>query len=141
MWQHVRDSLVDWSALRFILVCLGNTLVGLLCIYAGKWLWQLGDIRANLLGYACGLSMSFLLNKRWSFRYHGRTGPALTRFLVVIGIAYLLNLAVVVGARDVWRLDSHLAHALGILPYTVCGYLGSRYFAFPQVPDPREHTL
>jgi putative flippase GtrA len=109
MWQHGRDNLVDRSAPRFVLIGMGNALVGLLCIYAGKWLWQLGSVCANLL--------------------------------VGVDMAYLLNLAVVVSARDVLHLDSYLAHALGVLPYTVCGYLGSRHFAFPQVPDTREHIL
>jgi putative flippase GtrA len=132
---------MDRSVLPFVVVGMGNTLVGLLGIYAGKWLWQLGDFRANLLGYACGISMSFVLNKRWSFRYHGRMGPALARFLAVIGIAYLLNLVVVVSARDVLHLNSYLAHALGIIPYTGFGYLGSWYFAFPQGSEAQEHTL
>jgi putative flippase GtrA len=101
----------------------------------------LGDVLANLLGYACGLSMSFVLNQRWSFRYQGRMGSALARFLVVIGIAYLLNLVVVVSSRDLLHLNSYLAQALGIIPYTMFGYLGSRCFAFPQVPDTREHAL
>jgi len=51
MWQHVRGNLVDWSALSFVVVGIGNTIVGLLCIYAVKWLWQLGNVLANLLGY------------------------------------------------------------------------------------------
>jgi putative flippase GtrA len=120
---------------------MGNTLVGLLGIYAVKWLWQLGDVRANLLGYACGLSMSFILNQQWSFRYHGRTGPALARFLAVIGIAYLFNLVVVVSTRGVLHLNSYLAQAVGIISYTGFGYLGSRCFAFAQGPEAQEHIL
>jgi putative flippase GtrA len=118
-------------------VGVGNTIIGLLCVYTGKWLLQLGDVLANLLGYTCGFSMSFALNKRWSFRYQGHPGPALARFLAVIVIAYLFNLVVVVSSRDLLHLNSYLAHALGVVPYTVFGYIGSRFFAFPRVPDAR----
>ncbi|HEY7490654.1 MAG TPA: GtrA family protein [Candidatus Tectomicrobia bacterium] len=144
MWQHVRGNLVhrfDRSIVRFAVVGIGNTLVGLWCIYVGKWLLQLGDVPANLLGYACGLSISFVLNQRWSFRYQGRSSPALARLLVVIVIAYLLNLAVVVSSRDRLHLNSYLAQALGIIPYAIFGYMGGRDFACPPVPDTREYAL
>jgi putative flippase GtrA len=96
---------------------------------------------ATLLGYICGLSMSVVLNKWWSFRYHGRMGPALVRFLAVIASPYLLNLAVVVSSRDRLHLNSYLAQALGIIPYAIFGYMGGRDFACPPVPDTREYAL
>ena len=140
-WLHVGGNLVDLSALRFVVVGIGNTIVGLGVIYAGKWLLQFGDVLANLLGYACGFSMSFALNKRWTFRYQGPPGPALARFLAVLVIAYLLNLAVVVSSRDLLHCNSYLAQALGIIPYSGFGYVGSRFFAFPQVSETLEPPI
>jgi putative flippase GtrA len=132
---------MDLSALRFVVVGIGNTVIGLGVIYAGKWLLQFGDVLANLLGYICGLSVSFTLNKRWTFRYQGHMGPALARFLAVVAIAYLLNLVAVVSLRGVLHVNSYLAQALGIIPYTGFSYMGSRFFAFPQVPDVPERSV
>lgn len=125
-----QKKLLDASAARFLLVGVVNTLFGLLVIYALKWFLGMGDAVANLLGYLCGLSLSFLLNSRWTFRYSGPRLPALVKFLLVIGLAYGLNLATVLGAIHVLHVDTYLAHLLGIPPYTIFSYVCSRFLVF-----------
>jgi putative flippase GtrA len=125
----------DRSALRFGIVGIANTAFGLLVIYAAKGLAGLGDVPANLFGYTAGVLLSFALNSQWSFGYRGRLGPAFLRFLAVLLVAYLANLTVVLGAIDGFGLNTYLAQALGIIPYTVLFYLGSRLFAFRQPVD------
>ena len=115
---------------RYFSVGVLNTFAGLLIIYATKWFFQFGDLAANATGYGIGLLLSFVLNSRWTFAYRGAQGPAFARFLAVTVVAYGMNLLTVVIA--IWLLDiySYVAQALGILPYTVTSYLGSRYIAF-----------
>ena len=43
---------------------------------------------------------------------------------------YLLNLATVLAAIRSLGVNSYLAHAIGVVPYTVFFFLGSRHFAF-----------
>lgn len=117
------------APIRYLVVGAGNTVSGLLVIYACKWLFGLGDIVANVIGYGVGLGLSFVLNKRWTFGSRGAAAPALLRFLGVTLIAYLANIVTVLLLIDA-GLDSYAAQAAGILPYTILGYLGSRYFAF-----------
>lgn len=131
MWLRAKLSLLDLSSVRFLIVGLANTSVGLLIIYSGKWLIGLDDIAANMVGYSCGLVLSFVLNKRWSFRYKGSSGLALLRFFLVILVAYLLNLGLTLVAINSLSINSYFAQALGVVPYTVITYLGSRYFVFP----------
>ena len=130
MWPRAKSSLLDLSSIRFLIVGLANTSVGLLIIYVGKWLIGLDDIAANIVGYSSGLVLSFLLNKRWSFRYKGSFGLSLFRFLLVILVAYALNLCLTLVAINNFGINSYLAQAL-VLCYTVITYLGSRYFVFP----------
>lgn len=121
--------LIDFSVVRYALVGGLNTLIGLLVIYAGLWLFGLGDVAANALGYCIGFLVSFSLNKRWTFRHDGARLPALLRFAAVIASAWLTNLGIVlllIGAG----LDNYLAQAAGVLPYAIVGYLGSRFLAF-----------
>lgn len=125
MTQHHAATL-----LRFLFVGVANTLFGLLVIYACKWLLHFGDAAANLTGYLCGLMLSFLLNRSWTFRHRGAVLPALGLFLLVFAIAYVANLVCVLALICHYGVNAWLAQALGILPYTIVFYLGSRYLAF-----------
>jgi putative flippase GtrA len=122
---------------RFVLVGVVNTVVGLACIFAAKaWLgW--GDLAANAGGYGVGLLTSFTLNRTWTFGDRGRVGPALLRFLAAFALAYPANLATVFALRDFVQVDAYLAQAAGVVPYTILFFLASRAFVFLDGPPPR----
>ena len=117
------------TALRFLLVGIVNTLVGLASIFAAKGIFGMGDVAANALGYGIGLLTSFSLNRSWTFCHKGPVVRAVVAFLIAQAVAYSLNLACVLGMIK-YGIDSYLAQALGVPPYMVVSYLGSRYFAF-----------
>lgn len=118
--------------LRFLLVGLANTAVGLGSIWALIGLAGWNDVPANATGYAVGLTCSFLLNRRWTFAHRGPVWPALWRFLLVFGVAYAANLACMFTLRDALGMDRYLAHAVATVPYTLLFFVGSRLFAFRQ---------
>lgn len=115
---------------RFVAVGVLNTGVGLACIFAAKALLGWGDLAANVGGYGLGLITSFALNRAWTFRDRGRISPALARFLGAFVMAYLANLATVFGLRDLAGVDSYVAQAAGVVPYTALFFLASRAFVF-----------
>jgi putative flippase GtrA len=115
---------------RFLLVGVLNTVVGLTCIFAAKALLGWGDLAANAGGYAVGLITSFALNRAWTFRDRGRISPALLRFLGAFALAYLANLLTVFGLRDLAGVNSYVAQAAGVVPYTALFFLASRAFVF-----------
>jgi putative flippase GtrA len=119
---------------KFLAVGVANSLVGLLAIYLVKWLLGAGDVLANLSGYLLGLAVSFVLNRGWTFRHSGPVLGALARFVLVFGMAYVFNLATVLVAIRSLSVNPYLAHAIGIAPYTMLFYLGSRYFVFNALP-------
>lgn len=123
--------MIDFRLARFALVGLANTAVGLAVIVGCKALLGMTDAPANFTGYAIALLLGFTLNQRWTFGYAGNAQSAFARYLLVLGCAYLANLATVMAAIDWLHLNSYLAQAAGIVPYTVTSYLGSRLFAFP----------
>ena len=116
--------------LRFGIVGLFNTALGLGVIFAGKALGGLGDLAANAIGYAVGIAGSFALNRNWTFRHKGEIKRAFWRFVAVFGIAYVLNLATVFGLRDFAGLNAYVAQAIGIVPYTLFSYWASAHYAF-----------
>jgi putative flippase GtrA len=128
--QAVAAALRDPSALRYLAVGVGNTIVGLSVIYLGMYALGLGNAPANVLGYAIGILVSFVMNRRWTFKHDGATFPAFARFIGVLCVAYVVNLVTVLVLADGFGMDRYLAQAAGIPPYTLIGYLGSRWFAF-----------
>jgi putative flippase GtrA len=121
---------------RFLSVGVLNMIVGLAVIYACKWFFGVNDVAANAIGYAVGLTTSFVLNSRWTFAYRGPQWPALAKFLLVALLAYGMNLLTVVLAIRVLGLNGYLAQLLGIPPYTVTTYLASKFIVFRGQPGP-----
>lgn len=120
------------APIKFAVVGVANTLAGLSLIYLCKWLLGFGDVIANICGYSIGLALSFILHRGWTFRHSGPVLPALVRFLAIFILAYLSNLATVLVTIKSLEMNSDVAQAGGILPYTVIFFFGSRYFAFGQ---------
>lgn len=114
----------------FLLVGAINTLLGLLIIFAAKFLFGAGDIVANGLGYGIGLCVSFFLNGRFTFSSVGEFAPAFRRFVLAAAISYFLNLAVVMLAIDQFYLDGYLAQAIGVPVYTISFYFLAKHFVF-----------
>ena len=123
------------AAAKFGIVGIANTVVGLVVVYLLKWMLGAGDVLANASGYLIGLAISFILNRQWTFRHGGAIASALLRFLSVFLVAYLVNLGTVLLAIDYFSLDSYIAQAIGIVPYALVFFLGSRYFAFWSLAD------
>lgn len=116
--------------IRFVIVGVVNTLVGLGIIYGCKYFLGMGDLAANVAGYAVGLTVSFVLNSSWTFEYRGPQLAAAIRFLAVFAVSYLLNLATVMGLIHLAAVNGYIAQAAGMPVYTVCFYLLSRSYAF-----------
>ncbi|CKS34551.1 GtrA family protein [Variovorax sp. AB1(2024)] len=129
----IAGKILSFQFARFLVVGVANTLVGLSVIFAAKYFFDARDVVANAIGYAVGICVSFTLNSRWTFAYKGDWVPAVVKFFVATGIAYVANLATVVTAIDLLNLNTYLAQAMGMPVYTVTAYLASRYIVFRKV--------
>ncbi len=116
--------------MRFLLVGIANTLVGLGIIYFLMYYLRFEVVAANAFGYAIGILIGFVLNKTWTFGNQDHVVYSFLRYLLVLSVAYVTNLATVLFANTHFDLNPYLSQALGIIPYTAIGFLGSRYFAF-----------
>ncbi len=114
--------------LRYAAIGVLNTLVG----YALIMLWRaagMPELTANAAGYALGLCLSFLLNRRWTFMDRSTAPGAAARFAAMAAVAWLCN------AGCVWALlrsgtAAPLAHALGMPVYSLVFYLGNLLWVF-----------
>lgn len=123
-------AIVPGSAFRYVAVGAANTIVGYAIIWGAMYGLSMAPIPANLFGYSVGFVVSFILNRRFTFRSRVRTVSAAPRFAAVTVVAYLSNLGTVAALLSIPRFDAYLAQICGLAPYMIVGYLGSRYFVF-----------
>lgn len=125
-----RGEIFSFQFVRFLVVGVVNTLVGLSIIYSAKYFLKAGDVAANAIGYGVGICVSFILNSRWTFAYSGLMVPAAVKFFLATAVAYAANLLTVMTAIDGFGINTYLAQALGMPVYTVVAYLISKYLVF-----------
>ena len=117
---------------RFLLVGVCNTAVGLSCIYLAMWCGI--DYRwANALGYAVGCVVAFLLNRSWTFQSRDSWRGSFARWLVVVIASYVLNFLTVLILRQGLLVGVYVAQLGGVIVYTGAAFIGSRLFAFRQM--------
>ena len=114
---------------RFVVVGLINTIVGLLLIYLFMLCFGANYILANLLGYTASFFLSFTLHNKWTFSYSGSRNIAIFRWLLVVCFSYLLNITVVVLSHSKGT-PTAISQIFGVLAYSSASYFGGRYFAF-----------
>jgi putative flippase GtrA len=123
------------EALRFAAVGVVNTLVGLAAIYACLAWLGMGDAAANFVGYCIGWLVSFVLNRRFTFRHRGSVGSSLLRFILVSAVAYAANLGMVLFTHRSMGINVYAAQLFGVVTYTLVGFFGSYYYAFARTRE------
>ncbi len=120
-------SLLWQQGLRFGLTGLANTLLTFVLILLAKPL--LGITAANVLGYLCGMALSFSLNRRWTFASRRTAWKTLAGFLAVSGLALLLNCSLIASAMALG--STYLpAQILGSVSYTLFSFWAMRTYVF-----------
>ena len=127
---------IDKTLLKFLLVGVCNTLIGcgvmfLLYNLAGCSYWV-----SSAANYAVGGTVSFFLNKYFTFESRGWSWNQVWRFLLNLTVCYLLAYglakplvrAVLTGQS--LRLQENAAMLTGMCLYTALNYIGQRWFAF-----------
>jgi putative flippase GtrA len=104
--------------------------VGLSAIYAFQFFFNAGPIIANMLGYAIGIVFSFILNRNWTFGQGNSGYQDLPKFLLLAGVCYLFNIAVVFVGSYVFAFSPYLIQLAGVATYTALMFFGCRTFVF-----------
>jgi putative flippase GtrA len=118
------------QALRFGLVGAVNSGLGLAAIYALMFFGGVAPAAANLGGYALGMAVGFWLNRSWTFASRRPVRDLLPPYLLVLGLAYVINLATVVAGISRLGWNAYLAQLAGIAMYACCSFVGCRWIVF-----------
>lgn len=120
--------------IRFLLVGVMNTLVGLSSIFLLLQVVGLAYWISTFLGNSIGAIVSYILNRRFTFTSKTSYGKSIPLFITVILGCYLLSfsLSKIVAGFVFTQHSNEVAVFLGTGLYTIMNYLGQKYIVFPQ---------
>lgn len=137
MLKQIR-AVVDEKLLKFIVVGVINTLVGMAIMFglynwAGCSYWI-----SSAANYVLTSILSFFLNKYFTFGNKEKSLSQVLRFVLNIAVCYLvaygvakpLTFAVLGGVNE--QLRTNAAMLVGMCLFTGLNYFGQRFFAFSQ---------
>lgn len=125
---------MEMTIVRFALVGVINTAIGFACILLGLKL-GLGDYIANAAGYALGLGVSYILNRRWTFKV--TSSPSMAEFgwyVALFVLAYSANLGILAVGRSAGMAGQPLLHLAGLGLYSLLFYVLSRFLVVRESP-------
>ena len=114
---------------RFSAVGLLNTAIGFSAIMLAMLLGASPTL-ANVIGYATGLPVSFVLNKAWTFGDGRRSSPQIPRFIVVFLVAYGANILALQVLTHELQINPYLAQLLSICLYSGTFFAGCKWAIF-----------
>ena len=134
-------KLLDRTFWKFLLVGLVNTLFGTAVMFLCYNLLHWGYWVSSAMNYILGSILSFFLNKHFTFRNREKGPGVVVRFVVNIGLCYLIAYGV---ARPLARralegfpgtIQDNGAMLVGMCAFVGFNYLGQRFFVFPEKKD------
>lgn len=115
--------MIDRTFFRFLLVGIGNTMLGLGVIFGARLFFT--DIVANLIGYLVVVPISFLTHRDLSFKDRGSRRTAFLRYIPTIATGYAANYAMLTSSLK-FGANPYLAQTLAIGCHVAVTYLLSR---------------
>jgi putative flippase GtrA len=117
------------QAIKYSIVGILNTLLGLGSIYFFMAVFNLNIYLSNILGYTIALSNSYILNRKWTFNTIDPSIYVLLKFFIVFIIAFGLQfLSLHLLVRD--AVNSYISQALSMFLYIAVGFIGNKYYTF-----------
>lgn len=132
MGRKISDS----TLLRFVLVGVVNTLVGMAIMFGLYNLAHCSYWISSACNYILTSILSFFLNKYFTFQNQEKSVAQAVRFAVNIAVCYLLAYGIA-KPLCIWLLSGvsqtvrdNVSMLVGMCLFTVLNYLGQRFFAF-----------
>ncbi|MFS0822090.1 GtrA family protein [Bacillus sp. 1P02SD] len=117
---------------RFLLVGVINTLVGLSSILLLLHIVGFSYWLATFVGNSLGAGISYILNRRFTFGSKAMYGKSIPLFVLVILSCYFLSFSMskFVSGFIFVQYPNEMAVLLGTCLYTILNYLGQKYIVF-----------
>lgn len=115
---------------KFIVVGVLNTALGYAVIFGFMYLLGVSPVLSNAAGYLIGLTVSYLLNRNFTFRSAAKSKPEIFRFLLVFLISYFANLSVLLILIQNMGMHEGIAQVLAGIVYVATSFLMNKYYVF-----------
>jgi len=125
------STLMRHSALMYGFIGVINTIV-CWAVILGLTFFRIMPELANACGYVVGFLNSYILNKKITFKSKNSHAKDFIRFGWAMGIAYLVNLGVLVVCYRWLSINEYISQIVSGVCYTAVGYMISRFWAFKQ---------
>lgn len=134
------DKLLNMTFVRFLIVGIFNTIVGL-----GLMLFLFNIIKmhywyATFIANVCGATVSYFLNKKFTFRSKVDKSKSIPRFIIIILLCYtssyfisniiVTSIASLISYNFTSQFLGNISMLLGMCFYTVINYVGQKLFVF-----------
>ena len=123
---------MNTQLIRFIIVGIFNTIIGLSIIYILIY-FGFNNYISNIFGYLVGLSISFVLNKYYVFNAQKNNQivyKQFGKFILIFMIAYSVNIIVLFIGLN--HMTSYLAQFIAMIAYTVINFILNKYITFKE---------
>ncbi len=90
----------------------------------------LGVQAGTFVAFSCALSLSYLLNRAWTYQARGRHRRQLPRFAVVSFAGYGLNAAIMALVTNLFGLSYLFGIAVVVMVLPSLSFLSHRYWTF-----------
>lgn len=135
------------SILKFAVIGVLNTIFGLIVIYTLMYSWELNYVLSNIIGYAFGILLSFILNSIWTFnlklpRSADELKLYISKFLTFSSlniIVYLSSLVVLYLIVEVLNVNKYTSQLISVLYNSIAVYFLARMIFKPTVLQRRRN--
>ncbi|MEK5435099.1 MULTISPECIES: GtrA family protein [Paenibacillus] len=118
------------QTIRFIIVGILNTLVGL-GVYA-IYLYFVNNnyLQALITSHIIGVAHSYLWNNKWTFQQKNYSTRSVIKFVSVYAITFFVNLFLLTLLVDTIGMNKLIAQAIALFLTTVVSFFGHKYWSF-----------
>lgn len=85
---------------------------------------------AMTISYALGVFLSYLFNRRWTFKYRGARGYSLMRYVMAYGFGYMINLSALLIFVDYLHLAHEIVQGCMVFAVAIVLFLLQKYWVF-----------
>lgn len=136
------------QAVKYSMVGVVNTLLTLVIIWIMTKTMGRSEAFSNFVGYLAGITVSFLLNRTWTFGSRANIWQSAVKFLGVFVVCYLLQLSLLLSLNRycpadpplysffepllrIFRIDAlYYIQMLSMVAYTTVNFLINKYYTF-----------
>lgn len=129
------------QAVKFLLVGLINTAVGLGTIYTLMWGLDVNPYVANMVGYSLALCTSYVLNRFWTFKAERGSKRQVVLFLAVFAISYAAQMGTLWLLITTGEVSPDFAQLGALIVYTTTNFIGNKFLTFKDPESRSEDKL